>query len=104
MHVIKRPDPATHSNGYKYLVGCTLHDIQQAVALVEAGNDVHEHQFIGALLVIVQRECVRVSNHTKPLQMNPFDEIGPFDVEPRNYAYTSQASLTSEYDRYAKIH
>ena len=53
----------------------------QAVAAVQAGNDVHIHKLVSALRVVFLGVRLRVAHYAQALKLDALDKVGPFDVE-----------------------
>jgi len=56
-------------------------DIEEIVPPIEAGNNIHVQQLIGAFAVISGRDFPGIAHNPKTFQMHPFDDIGPFHVK-----------------------
>jgi hypothetical protein len=52
----------------------------QAIAAVQAGNDIHIQQFVGAFLVILPSERLGIADDTEPFQVDALDEVWSLDV------------------------
>ena len=61
----------------------------QAVAAVQAGNDVHTHKLVSALRVIFLGVRLRIPDHAQALKLDALYKFGPFSLEVGDEANAS---------------
>ena len=78
----------------KTLLGGAAHDVGQVVAAVQAGDDVHVDDLVGALLRSSSRaNCCGSPITAQPFEVDALDQIRPLDVEPRDEPNVGHVSL-----------
>ena len=67
------------------LLGGAAHDVRQAVAVVEARDNVHVDELVGARRVVAPaRTACGSPIDAQPLEVDALDEVRRLDVEPRD--------------------
>ena len=89
--VVGAAQPATDGQRDEDLLGRALHDVQQAVAPVEARDDVHVDELVRSVLVVATREVLGPAQNPQAFEVNALDEIRALDVEARNDADVQRA-------------
>ncbi len=80
-HVGRGAHAAAHGERNIDLARHRFHRLEQGRALVGAGGDVEEHQFVGALLVVAARHFHRVAGVAQLLELDALDHAAGVDVE-----------------------
>ena len=86
MYVIEGADAAPYRDGNVNLIRGSGDDAGEIIALVKAGHNIHEDDFVSPLRVVTQCKRMRVTHDTQTLQANTFDQVVAFDIQPGNNA------------------
>ena len=71
-NVVERSNAAANRERNEYLSGSPLHNIEEAVALVQTRYNIHVDEFVRTLIVIMARKLLRLAQYPQTFKVNAF--------------------------------
>src|SRR6185312_5691833 len=87
LRVLHRADAAGDAEWNVQAARDPAHPAAIHAALLGAGRDVIEHQFVGALVAVARRQIQNVADHAVITEAHALDDLSVAHVEAGNYAF-----------------
>ena len=80
-NVLDRPNPAAHRHRHEAALGRATHHVEDGAAVLMAGGDVQEAEFVGAGRIISGGGLDRIAGIDEIDEIDPLDHPAVLDVE-----------------------
>src|SRR3990172_105078 len=79
-NVLDGSQATAHGQRNEYLPRGPFDHVEEIIATVQAGDDIHVEQLVGARLVVVLGESLGLSEDPQALEVDSLDEVRPLDI------------------------